>query len=466
MLRRCAPRNDENPSLRAAGEAIYTCIPIPKKQFRDYYINMSFSKAYFKKKFTRFGQMLYLTLSNFTKNALWESASACAFGFIFSFIPITLIIFAVMIGILRVYPNIYHFITSFFQQLTSLVNLQPVLDKMMQTKSITSFNIFLGVWVIWMARKLFNSILSSMNKIFRRVSKRRTWLNQLFSFIIEFSMTLIIALVILVTFAFSQLITLPVFKNIFDIAPFLLKQSSKNLGTLVLYFVLFISTTIAYRVIPGTKPLMRRCIFYAALCTVSFFIVSSFVNLFMNMTKYNTVYGTISSLVILMMKVYFFFIIFLFCAQMIYVSQFFETLLRSEIYLLPPFSSKSMGDYLRRFLFINPSEIQTPQNTVKLEIGQTLYKADEKVKYVYFLKSGAISEASAKGFTLRSQGCFLGDVQCILNQTYQAEAQALAECELISFTAEEFMQILEKSHHATRKAISKISEYTAATYTE
>ena len=115
-------------------------------------------------------------------------------------------------------------------------------------------------------------------------------------------------------------------------------------------------------------------------------------------------------------------------------------------------------------LFINPSEIQTPQNTVKLEIGQTLYRADEKVKFVYYLKSGALSEASAKGFTLRPQGSFLGDVQCILNQTYQAETQALVECELISFTAEEFMQIIEKSHHAARKAISKISEYTATAY--
>ena len=55
----------------------------------------------------------------------------------------------------------------------------------------------------------------------------------------------------------------------------------------------------------------------------------------------------------------------------------------------------------------------------------------------------------------------MGDVQCILNQTYQADTQALADCELIAFTSEEFMQIIEKSHHAARKAISKISEYTA-----
>jgi membrane protein len=315
-----------------------------------------------------------------------------------------------------------------------------------------------------MARKLFNSIIIAMNKVFRSVSRRKSWFNQILTFIIEFAITLIIAVVIIAAFIFSQILSLPFFQNILALFPLLQKQSSSNVATFVLYFILFISTVIAYRVIPGTKPMLRRCIFYAVLSTICFFIVSWFLNMFMNVTNYNAVYGTISSLVVLMMKVYMFFIIFLFCAQMIYVSQFFVTLLRSEIYQLPPYGSKGMGAYLRRFLFINPSEIQTPQNTVKLQIGDTLYKKDDKVSRVYYLKTGALSEASDKGFTLRSQGCFLGDVQCILNQTYQAEAQALAECELISFSAEEFMQIIEKSHHAARKAISKISEYTASAY--
>ena len=421
-------------------------------------------KTYFKKIFSRFGQILYLTLSNFTKNALWESASACAFGFIFSFIPVTMIIFTVLVGILRIYPNIYNFIISFTEQFDSVVKITPVLDRLLQIRSFSSFNIFLAVWIVWMARKLFNSIIISMNKVFRSVSKRKSWFNQILTFIIEFSITLIIAVIIIAAFVLSRIMSLSFFQTLLAYFPLLQKQSSSNLGTIVLYFILFISTVLAYRIIPGTKPLLRRCVFYAALSTAVFFIVSWFLNMFMNVTNYNTVYGTISSLVVLMMKVYLFFIIFLFCAQMIYVSQFFDTLLRSEIYLLPAFESKGIGNYLRRFLFINPSEIQTKENTVKLEIGETLYRKDEKVTRVYFLKSGAISEASDKGFTLRSQGCFLGDVQCILNQTYQAEAQALAECELISFTAEEFMQIIERSHHAARKAISKISEYTATAY--
>ncbi len=421
-------------------------------------------KAYLKKIFTRFSQILYLTISNFTKNGMWESASACAFGFIFSFIPITLIIFTVLVGIIQIYPSIYNFIINFAKEIQNIVNVMPLLDKMMHLHSVKSFNIFLAVWVIWMARKLFNSIIIAMNKVFRSASKRKSWFNQLLTFIIEFLITLIIAVILLVAFAFTQIISLPFFQSILSNFPILLKQSSHNIGTLVLYFVLFVSTVIAYRIISGTKPLFRRCIFYAFLSTVSFFIVSFFINLFINVTNYNTIYGTISSLVLLMMKVYLFFIIFLFCAQMMYVSQFFAPLLQSEIYQLPSFGTKGVGAYLRRFLFINPSEIQTKNNTVHLDVGQTLFSADQKVNFVYYLKDGAVSEASDRGFTLRTQGTFLGDVQCILNEPYGSTVTALSECELITFTSKEFMQIIDKSHHAARKAISKISEYTATAY--
>ena len=425
---------------------------------------MKNAQAYLKKIITRFSQILYLTISNFSKNAMWESASACAFGFIFSFIPITLIIFTVLVGIIQVYPNIYNFIISFAKEIQNIVNVIPLLNRLMQIHSVNSFNIFLGVWVIWMARKLFNSIISAMTKVFRSASKRKSWFNQLLTFIIEFAITLIIAVILIAAFAFTQILAMPFFQTLFSNFPILFKQSSHNIGILILYFILFVSTVIAYRVISGTKPLFKRCIFYAALSTISFFIVSFFINLFMNVTNYNAIYGTISSLVLLMMKVYLFFIIFLFCAQMIYVSQFLDTLLKSEIYQLPGYESKGLDNYLRRFLFINPSEIQTEMNTIYLKTGQTLYTRDQKVSFVYFIKSGAITEASEHDFTLRSQGSFLGDVQCILNQTYQCDATALADCELISFTSEEFMQIIEKSHHAARKAISKISEYTATAY--
>ena len=192
-------------------------------------------KSYLKKIITRFSQILYLTISNFTKNALWESAAACSFGFIFSFIPITLIIFTVLIGIIQFYPNIYNFIISFAKEIQNIVNILPLLDKLMQIRSVKSFNIFLAVWVIWMARKLFNSIIISMNKVFRSVSKRKSWFNQLLTFIIEFVITLIIAVIIIAAFAFIQILSMPFFQSILSNFPVLFKQSSHNIGIFVLF---------------------------------------------------------------------------------------------------------------------------------------------------------------------------------------------------------------------------------------
>jgi hypothetical protein len=47
-----------------------------------------------------------------------------------------------------------------------------------------------------------------------------------------------------------------------------------------------------------------------------------------------------------------------------YVSHNFVTMLKGEIYLLPEFESDSFDAILHRVLFINPSLIQTKENTL------------------------------------------------------------------------------------------------------
>lgn len=427
---------------------------------------MSNLKAYCKKILSRFGQFLYLTISNFTKNNLWESASACAFGFIFSFIPIMLIIFTVLAGILRVNPNIYNFVMSFGQELENFVDIKPAIDAMTKINSFKAVNIFLGIWVVWMARKLFNSIIIAMKKVFRSVSKRKTWFDQILTFIFEFIFVFVIALVTIIIFIFSKILELDFFQNIFSIFPKIFTPTTHNLLVLLIYLVLFFITVIAYRFVSGSKPLLRRCIFYAALSTGVFFLVSFFINMFMNTTNYNAIYGTISSLVLLMIKVYFFFVIFLFGAQMIYVSQFFEILLRSEIYLLPSYTSKGWIDVFRRFLFINPSFIQNKENTIFVREGETLYQESSKIDFVFYIKNGTVCESTKKGVSYYTKGAFLGDVQCLLNENQIGTATATTDCELIRFTTEEFRAILNRSHHAARKALSKLSEYTLDFYEE
>ena len=133
-------------------------------------------------KFTKFGQKIYMTCSNFQNNNLWESASSCSFGFIFSFIPLALIIVALLTGILKISPGIYNWVMSLVDAVKPFFDVTPFLNNLMENEAVHWVDIVLSVWVIWMARKMFISIMQAMTKIFRSVSKRKTWFNQFFIF--------------------------------------------------------------------------------------------------------------------------------------------------------------------------------------------------------------------------------------------------------------------------------------------
>ena len=129
-----------------------------------------------------FSQLMYFTFSNFAANNLWESASACSFGFVFSFIPITLIILTLLTTVIRIIPEIENYIYTYATQFYSLVDIQAALSNITKIQKIHLFDVFLGLWIIWMARKLFSSIVCAMNRIFRSISKRKTTITQLITF--------------------------------------------------------------------------------------------------------------------------------------------------------------------------------------------------------------------------------------------------------------------------------------------
>ena len=121
---------------------------------------------------TKMGQIVYLTCSNFDANNLWESASSCSFGFIFSFVPLALIILTVLVGIIRVSPGILEYVNVFAQEIESIVDIRPFLNNIINKRNFHIVDVFLAFWIIWMARKLFQSIVRALNKIFNSVIKQ------------------------------------------------------------------------------------------------------------------------------------------------------------------------------------------------------------------------------------------------------------------------------------------------------
>lgn len=425
---------------------------------------------------TKFYQFWYLSFTNFNKNNMWDSACSCSFGFVFSFVPIALIVLTILIGILKVSPNVLNYITLFAQDIEDVFDLKPLINNLVNLKSIRFVDIFLGIWVIWMARRLFLSIVRGMNSIFHSFSQRKGLLTQLFTFMSEFAMIFIFVIITMSAFTFNKMFSNSLLDNsLFSYFrksfPALFRQRSNILFSSATYFLLFIFTLYFYRVVSGTNPRFRICTFYAACSTGAFFVVSILLNKFMNMGNYNVVYGTISTLIVLMMKVYTFFVIFLFCAQMVYVSQNFNNLLLAELYLLPNELDSGLNNTMRRKTFINSTVLQTEKNTAHYKSGDVIYKIGDEVTRVFYLRKGSITETTTSDFSDSAdnfmfskqykQGSFFGELPVILNTNRETTAIALTDCEIMEIPASQFLDLIHENPRVSIQAISQLTKDSA-----
>jgi len=434
-----------------------------KKIFKSFEGKLKHSRNW-----SRFGQFVYLTIHGFNKNCMWESAYSCSFGFVFSLVPVLFIIVSVLTLLLQAYPGVLVFVRDFADQIKDYYDISGVIETALNSSKagITVMNVVLGVWLVWMARKMFLSIVYAMNRIFKSQSKRKNIFNQLIMFVSEFVVIILIVLILILIFIFKKFIGSSIFDPIKQFAPKLFSNGSNTVVTIVIYTILFVIITLVYRFVPGTGPKWRLCLFFSLLNSTAFFVLSFFLNKFYNTTNYNLIYGTISTVIILMAKVYFFFVIFLFGAQMLYVSQFFDALLRAEIYLRPDSITNNFNDLMRKVLFINPAGIMNDKNTKIYQPGEVIYKAGDQPEYVYYVCSGLIRETKNGEERFLAQGAFVGEIPCILNQKVDATAVAANECKVMVFTEAEFLDFLHKNPKAAEKALSKVSAYSAQLYSE
>lgn len=409
-------------------------------------------------------QIVYLTARGFFKNNLGMCASACTLGFIFSFIPLIMLILTTFIGILHASPAILEGFSALVANITPVFDINGYINGLKHGFVINWVNFLLAVFVIWMARKMFLSIIQSLSKIFNTVAPARPVINQLLTFAGEVFIVVIVAAAFFAAFLTRQIFKLPVFERISSLSPILFSHLSNFLVNLVLYIIIFSMTVVAYKIGSGTKPKTRLCIVSALLCTVTFYIAITIISVFMNRANYNTIYGVLGNIIILLFEVYIFFNLFMVFAQMIFTVQFFHSNLLSELYLLPEKNPKNLDDILRRAIFITPSALMTQKNMEIFNPGQKIFKNGETVDSVYYLVSGTIREERNDSVKTRSAGSFFGDLDFMIDANHRSAATAISECKVIKIPGDDFSELLDKNPKAAVKAMSKLSRYTAKFY--
>jgi cyclic nucleotide-binding protein len=144
-----------------------------------------------------------------------------------------------------------------------------------------------------------------------------------------------------------------------------------------------------------------------------------------------------------------FFAVFLFCAQMVYVSQFFEELVVAQIY-----TQKA------NILFTNPSVYKIKSEKKVYQSGETVYQEGDKADYVYFICSGAVVETKDGIPTSFSKGDFFGEIPMFLHTARQTTAYVQGETELILIRSKKFKEIIRKNQAASAKALERVNNFT------
>lgn len=415
-------------------------------------------------------QNLYLTTIFYMDNDLFSYASSCTFGFLFSFIPVLMMILTVLLRVLHLDPQAISDLISSLGVFSQSIDLNSLVSSITNMKTISIFDIVLAFSIIWMARRFFNSVNLSLNRIFRHQMPKQPMLKQsILRQVLTIAGELILVIIgAAAIFCFIAIRTVLGSETILNMLPdfsnFLMKLlsiMSKTLPNVLIFLVSFL----CYRFWSRTKPTNFSCLVGASSVTLVFWIFRKFMGLFINVNRYNLVYGVLSSTIVVLLEAYFFFIIFLYAAQDIFTGQFFDTLLLGELYLLPKQEEKGIWSTLTRMLFIRPDYLlHFTENVILKRSGEYIYQKGEANSDAFYIVSGTVRVFTENRTQYLVKGDFFGEEASLFKEVREENARALTDAKLVRISEDTFLELLEKNPKVSLKALSKISNYFARFY--
>ena len=405
------------------------------------------------KQFPESFQYLTLSFTLFTTNNLFVYAAAGAFGFFCSLVPIVLMIAAVLMRFFKTSPEKWiNFISGSFSSLYNSFDMQNVIASILQIKGVGIFEIIVGISLIWMARRFFLYVMQGISCIFRISAKQEPVIIGAISIMVEIILVIIVSLLLFLSNTFESIIA---FTGIINFMPFFLKKSGELLMRFLPSGIYFLLILLVYRIAPGCKPKWKTCALASLGCTTIFFIVNAFFRLFIDMSRYNLIYGVLSNLIVLLLEVYAFFMLFLYFAQFIFVCQYFDMLLFEQMYLLPGKDANKLEDAFKRLLFIQPKHFCN-SNTIEFKKDETIFEIGEESNEIYYIFSGTVRTFSNNRMRYHCAGDFFGENDCVTYRTRTESASAESDVKLIAVSHDMFKALIDFSPDVANRLLKTL----------
>lgn len=400
-------------------------------------------------------QRLYITWETFNGNDLFTYASAGAYSFLLSALPMVLMVLVILIRFLHTSPQVIQELLAENTLIANSFDASSFIHSVISIKQIGLFEIVLALSVFWMARRFFMSIQQGMKIIYRKRGTKKAIKENLIIIAGEAILVILVVVMVIIISAGNALFHTMLPQNF--LTPFV-ATLFRNLFRFVPFGIIPIFLFLVYYFTPSARPPARNSWWASLACTASFAIVQTAFSAAINVSRYNLVYGILSNVIVILLEVYLFFFLFLFFAQYQYVTQFYDSFLIAQLYLLPPYDDVRISRQIERTMFIEPLHFYGTYAIAKHK-GEFIFNQGEDSDELYYVWQGTVRITLPNQIMDVGRGKMFGEFSSIVGGTRTATAIALTDVLLLKIPAKVFQETIEVDGALSRKTLQMITDY-------
>jgi membrane protein len=377
-------------------------------------------------------------VKNYKSNGDVNQAAAMALYMILSVIPLFILTIIAAGYFFSSYPNVSEKIIDAIREFHPYFSekLLAQLGQIERKKHLLGWAGVLGLIVL--SSTIFNSMETALNIIFRSRKKRNFFVSKL----LALSMIPAGWIVGSASFVISDVASMLVKQSV-EIAEGLDISLGVMSGALLRYAVPYLITVIffyfIYRIIPADKIRTTVALAGSALFALLMEIAKQLFTWYVaNFTRYNIIFGSLGTIVILVIWAFYVALIFLFCAELMSSYQRRDLILLERAMLKPRKSIMKVDERLfKKF-------------GCAYEKDSIIFNEGDSGKEMFYVLSGRVclekvSCQVKKVLTEIGSGQYFGEIAALIESTRTASARALEDCHLAVIDGDTFRNLVRES---------------------
>ena len=378
------------------------------------------------------------SFSNYSSNGDANQAAAVAFYTILSAIPLFILTIIVAGYIFISYPHIQTDIIDAIRGFNPYFS-EKLMEQLGQIESKSKLLGWVGVLgLVWLSAAIFNSLEMALNIIFHSQKKRNYFVSKLLAISMIPMGWIVGASSVAISYVAALLVAQPVeISGGIDIS--LTAMSGAFLRYVVPYAISVIFFYFVYRVIPTVKIRSSVLLAGSALFALLMEIAKQFFTWYIsNYTSYGVIFGSLETVVILVIWVFYVALIFLFCAEL-------------------------MSSYQRRdFILLERAMLKPRQTRMKVderlfkkfghayEKGSIIFNEGDSGREMFYVLSGRVclervSCQVKKVLAEMEAGQYFGEMAALIDIRRSATAIAVEDSHLAVIDGDTFRNLIRES---------------------